>query len=179
MRRLKRERALLISCLALSMVLHLLYGIEGMKQYEAFEYQIERQAAQLLDKQEQIEMLETIIIHMDDNKRESEIKNEPAETSLGEFKVTYYCPCAKCCGKTDGITASGTLAQEGITVAADWTVIEPGTKLYIDGVGQRVVEDKGGAIKGNRIDVFMDSHERALQAGVHEAQVYLISEEVK
>lgn len=171
-RKLKRGRILLTGALAGSMLLHLLYGMESIKQYEAFEYQIKRQAAQLKDKQEQIEVLEIIIKHTEEPKEEPAVSTTQ---SIGEFTVTYYCACTQCCGKTDGITASGTLAQEGITAAADWTVIEPGTKVYIDGVGYRTVEDKGGAIKGNKIDVFMSSHERALEAGVHGAQVFLIN----
>lgn len=169
---LRKQRFALIICLALSMLLHLLYGLEDLKQVQAYEYQISRLGAQIKDKQEQIDVLEIIIKHTEEPKEEPAV---PTTQSIGEFTVTYYCACTQCCGKTDGITASGTLAQEGITAAADWTVIEPGTKVYIDGVGYRTVEDKGGAIKGNRIDVFMSSHERALEAGVHGAQVFLIN----
>lgn len=85
---------------------------------------------------------------------------------LGEFTITYYCACVKCCGKTDGITASGAVVREGVTVAVDPKVIPLGTYLYIDGIGYRVAQDVGGAIQGNRIDVYMKDHNAALICGV-------------
>ena len=67
--------------------------------------------------------------------------------------ATAYCPCEICCGKwalnrPDGIvyTASGAIAEEGVTIAADWSVYSPGTILYIEGIGERTVQDRGGAI---------------------------------
>lgn len=166
MKVLKKQRFSLIILLSLSMLMHLVYGIEGASQVDAYEQKIERQASIIQDREEQIEVLEIILEH----------KEEPVakETYAGEFTVTYYCGCTECCGKTDGITASGTLAQEGITVAADWTMLPPGTKIFIEGIGFRTVEDKGGAIKGNRLDVFMDSHDAALEAGTGQAKVYII-----
>ena len=91
--------------------------------------------------------------------------------SLGEFVITHYCPCEKCCGKSDGITASGTKATEGRTIAADPDVLPMGSVVIIDG-HTYTVEDVGGAIKGKRIDIFMESHQEALEAGVKVAEVY-------
>lgn len=52
------------------------------------------------------------------------------------------------------------------TIAADWTYIKPRTRIYIPGYGWGRVEDKGSAIKGkNRLDLYFDSHQRALQWG--------------
>jgi len=82
----------------------------------------------------------------------------------GVYKVTAYCACISCCGKTDGITASGTHATAGRTIAAPKTFAF-GTKVVIDGVTY-TVEDRGGAIQGNRIDVYMNSHSEALRWGV-------------
>lgn len=90
-----------------------------------------------------------------------------ANTSNGNtkiFKVTAYCSCAKCCGKTTGITASGTKATAGRTIATSGQFAF-GTKLIINGQ-EYTVEDRGGAIQGNRIDVYMNSHEEALAWGV-------------
>lgn len=97
---------------------------------------------------------------------------------LGEFTLTAYCPCAKCCGKwANGITATGMTATEGRTVAVDPRVIPYGstvTLYYEDGtVHTYTAEDCGGAIKGNRIDVFFDSHEDARAFGVQSAMVYV------
>ncbi len=79
------------------------------------------------------------------------------------FETTAYCPCAKCCGKSDGITASGAKAVSGHTIAAPSTYAF-GTEIEING-NVYVVEDRGGAIKGNRIDIFFDSHSEANNYG--------------
>lgn len=84
--------------------------------------------------------------------------------------ATAYCPCVECCGKDDGITASGTKAKEGRTIAVDPTIISYGTKVEIGG-NTYYAEDTGGAIKGNRIDVFFYSHEEALEFGVQELTI--------
>ena len=78
--------------------------------------------------------------------------------------LTAYCPCVKCCGKSDGITASGTQATEGRTVAVDTRLIPYGTEISIDGKTY-IAEDCGGKVKGYTIDVFFDSHEEALNFG--------------
>jgi len=168
-KRLKQERTALIICLALSMTLHLLYGLEGAKQVQAYEYQIKRQDAQLKDKQEQIEILEIIL-----ENRELDA-SEPMSTEpeyLGTFTVTHYCPCVKCCNKTDGITFTGTQATEGRTIAVDPDVIPLGSTVVIDGE-EYIAEDIGGAIKGLRIDKYMDNHQEALDAGIVQAEVWI------
>ena len=80
------------------------------------------------------------------------------------YKITAYCPCAKCCGKSNGITASGTKATAGRTVAAS-SKFAMGTKLNING-HIYTVEDRGGAINGNKIDIFVNTHAEALAWGV-------------
>jgi len=79
------------------------------------------------------------------------------------FETTAYCPCSKCCGKSDGITASGTRATAGRTIAAPSTYAF-GTQIEIDGVIY-IVEDRGGAIKNNRIDIFFNDHQTANNYG--------------
>lgn len=92
--------------------------------------------------------------------------------STGVYKVTAYCSCAKCCGKTNGITASGKKATANHTVAAPRTFAF-GTQLKINGKTY-TVEDRGGAIQGNRIDIYMDSHAQALAWGVRYLNVEVI-----
>jgi 3D (Asp-Asp-Asp) domain-containing protein len=78
-----------------------------------------------------------------------------------EMIVTAYCACKKCCGKTAaGVTASGKKAKEGITVAAPRSM-PFGTKLRIQGIGVRVVDDRLAKRYDNRIDLFMTDHNRA------------------
>jgi 3D (Asp-Asp-Asp) domain-containing protein len=96
-----------------------------------------------------------------------EIKKESSgsnENLLGYFTLTYYCPCSKCCGKyASGITASGTTATAGRTIATS-SQYAFGTQMIING-HTYTVEDRGGAIKGNKIDIYVDSHEEALKLG--------------
>ena len=89
------------------------------------------------------------------------------------YKITAYCPCSKCCGKTTGRTASGTQATAGRTVAASGKFAF-GTKLNIGG-HVYTVEDRGGAINGNKIDIFVNSHAEALQWGVRYLPVSVVN----
>ncbi|AOZ92828.1 3D domain-containing protein [Paenibacillus crassostreae] len=68
----------------------------------------------------------------------------------------------------DGIgtrTASGTRVTEGRTIAVDTSVIPMGWWVYIEGIGFRRAEDTGGAIKGNKVDVYYDSIQNARNFG--------------
>lgn len=80
------------------------------------------------------------------------------------YKISAYCSCAKCCGKATGRTAMGTKATAGRTVAASGKFAF-GTKLNING-HVYTVEDRGGAINGNKIDIYVNSHAEALAWGV-------------
>lgn len=86
------------------------------------------------------------------------------------FELTAYSNHENSTGKSKGHpdygkTASGAMTKEGVTIAADWNVLPEGTKVYIDGVGERVVQDVGGAIKKNKIDVYFESEKDALNFG--------------
>lgn len=91
---------------------------------------------------------------------------------LGNFNLTYYCPCEVCCDVQTGITATGTPVVEGQTIAVDPSVIPYGTKVIING-HVFTAEDCGGAIRKNRIDIYVNDHERALALGTGSAEVYL------
>jgi len=100
------------------------------------------------------------------------------------MEVTAYCPCGDCCGwrrtcfgtpvyasgprrgerKEIGLTSTGKTAQRG-TIAADPTRYPYGTIMQIEGYGRGVVEDCGGAIKGDHIDIFFETHREALEWG--------------
>lgn len=92
-------------------------------------------------------------------------------TYLGTYELTAYCACMSCCGKTDGITASGTQATARRTVGCNSLPL--GTVISING-HQYVVEDRGG-MSDNVIDIFFDSHEEALNFGRQSADVYLVN----
>ena len=80
--------------------------------------------------------------------------------------VTAYCPCAICCGVMGGtgITASGKPARQGVTVAAS-RKIPMGTRVRIEGVGVRVVQDRLAPRYDDRVDVFFTRHEDAVRFG--------------
>lgn len=85
-------------------------------------------------------------------------------TYLGTYSLTAYCACINCCGKTDAITASGTVATAGRTVACN--SLPFGTVIEIEGYGTYVVEDRGG-MGGNVIDIFFNDHQEAINFGRH------------
>lgn len=98
----------------------------------------------------------------------------------GEFLCTAYCTeeYPHICGTGDGITASGQPIQADVTVAADQTLLPYGTVLYIEGVGVRVVQDKGAGVQGYHLDVAVDTHENALAwSGYGEHRVWIIKGE--
>ncbi len=95
---------------------------------------------------------------------------------LGKFKITFYCPCRQCSDEWGHQTSSGAYATEGRTVAVDKKIIPEGTYLYIEGWGEFIAEDTGGGVKGNHIDIFLESHNKCLDNdhGIKYAEVYLI-----
>ena len=123
----------------------------------------------------------------DDSKVEETLEGK---TYLVE--ATAYCPCFSCCGKHEGddgygITASGynVFSCEKNIIAADTDVLSFGTevKLYRtlpsgdeEFIGTYTVEDQGGGIKGERIDIFYFSHEEALNFGRNQLRLEVVSQ---
>lgn len=128
----------------------------------------------------------TLLVHSLNNENEklktqivesgsSEVVEE-TKTYLGDFTITYYCTenYSHTCGG-GGTTASGTQVTPYQTAAVDTSVIPFGTKLYIEGVGYRIAEDRGGAVKGNKIDLAVTTHEEALNLGIdRNVKVYIV-----
>ncbi len=92
--------------------------------------------------------------------------------SLGKYRITYYCSCTKCCGKDDGITATGTKATADRTIAVDPKVIPYGSRIIIDGK-EYVAEDTGG-FKAKTIDMYVENHQEALNRGVDTIEVFMV-----
>lgn len=96
---------------------------------------------------------------------------------IGDFKITAYCSCGICCGQYSpenggaGTTASGTIPQAGLTVAADPNVLPLGSYIMFNNHVYHV-EDTGGAVNNNHIDLYMSSHQEALNWGVKSLPVY-------
>ena len=105
-------------------------------------------------------------------------KVEGITPKVSTFNTSAYCACRSCCGKTNGITASGAKASQWCTIAAG-SCYPMGTVIYSPyfknkpNGGWFVVQDRGGAISSNRIDVFMGSHSQALQFGRRNLTCYV------
>ena len=109
----------------------------------------------------------------DNNNTDSNNSNVVSGTYLGSFRLTAYCHCYSCNGEwAYAPTATGTMPQAGRTIAVDPNVIPYGSRVIING-HTYVAEDCGGAIVGNRIDIFFGSHSETMNFGVQYADVYL------
>ena len=153
---------------------------ENFKRAEKISREIEK--AQILSEEEQ-EALERFIqeeeteINKVSKTLEDIIVNTPKTQNLGVFTVTAYCCCKECCGKDSthpayGITKSGKRATEGRTIAVDPSVIPLGSTVYLNNIPY-IAEDTGSAIKGKKIDLFINDHQRAKVFGVQEMEVKL------
>lgn len=116
---------------------------------------------------------------------QEDFENEKIEAALLDraekienVTITHYCICEKCCGKTDGITASGVKATPGVTVAVDPDIIPLGADVLVDygdgDIKYYRADDTGGSIKGNHIDLCVGSHEEAISLGVRTATVWWV-----
>lgn len=119
-----------------------------------------------------------------------EIENGGArETKIKEFQqsirreidvvVTAYCKenYPHICNDGESkYTSTGTIATAGRTVAVDPKFIPYGSHIEIEGVGVRVAEDCGGAIKGeNRIDLLVETHQEAIEWGVQTRKATILN----
>ena len=104
--------------------------------------------------------------------------------NLGKFKLTAYCPCEICCNgyaynrpvdENENEIIYGAIGEElkeGYSIAVDPDVIPYRSEVIINGKTYRA-QDCGGAIKGNRIDVYFEDHNDALDFGVQYAEVFV------
>ena len=114
---------------------------------------------------------------------ETEVEAEPE--SLGEFRVTAYCACEKCCGKwalnrPNGIVygAAGVELEAGVSCASP---LPFGTVIEINGLGEYIVQDRIAQwvvdkYGENLIDIYFDDHEAAKQFGLQYHNIYLKGE---
>ena len=94
------------------------------------------------------------------------------------MNTSAYCACTQCCGKSNGITSSGAKATAWYTLAAGKSY-PIGTIIYIPALSNKpnggwfVVQDRGGAISNNKLDVFCSTHNEALQFGRKNLECYI------
>ena len=107
-----------------------------------------------------------------------EAEEQLSLTYVGAFSCTAYCAeeYPHICGEGHGITSSGAKALPGVTAAADIRILPYGTVVYIENVGLRVIQDTGSAVKGNKLDVCVNTHEEALSwSGYGSRRVWIVS----
>lgn len=153
-------------------------GLEQAREADAVRYraQIER-VEQTRDRA--VEQLGALVLQAEAEQQAREAQAMAYEALegyryIGECVVTYYCPCAACCGKwADGLTATGLPAGPGI-VAVDPEVIPLGSTVIID--GQKYLAADTG-VTGKHVDVCLADHAATVEAGVGTAEVWIIEQE--
>ena len=100
----------------------------------------------------------------------------PPTGSYKVFEATGYCVCLKCCLKTDGITASGYKIKAGDKLVAADKRYRFGTVMIVPGYNKSQpvkVLDRGGVIKGDKLDLLFDTHKEALIWGRKKVKVFI------
>ena len=146
----------------------------GLKQKDE---ELVRKNEELKKEIQQLEVSKTTVTSRSSSTSRASTSSSNSNTSNSGWTtatVTAYCGCSVCCGKSTGITASGTKATAGKTIAAS-SQYAFGTKIEIQGYGTYIVEDRGGAITGNKIDMFFSSHSEALAFGRKTLMIRVVS----
>lgn len=139
-------------------------------------YSIAKKYDLTVNKLKSLNNLSTTIIKIDQvlNVSTDEVATKDEEQSEKEepkvvetFKVTATAFTANCKG-CSGVTSTGFNLKknpDAKIIAVDPEVIPLGTKVWVEGYGEAIAADKGGSIKGNKIDVFMSSNKQAINWG--------------
>ena len=146
-------------------------GLLGSNVYQAHHYK------QLMEQQAQV--FQDAMDAQTDNylelvKAEYPMKKTYPKRNVGSFTLSWYTPVELKKPADKLRTATGTTPKEGRTIAVDPKVIPYGTLVYIEGYGYFIAEDTGSAIKGNRIDIFINDYNKALQLGKKTATVWVL-----
>ena len=103
----------------------------------------------------------------------SPLRGDAKTISMGRFKLTAYCPCWECSEGFGRQTHSGKQARSNHTVAADLSVMNLGDTVTINGKEYKV-EDSGGGVNGDHLDIFFDTHEEVEEFGVRYGDVKIL-----
>lgn len=96
---------------------------------------------------------------------------EVSKKYLGKFELSFYSKEQF----PNSTTSTGVMPEVGRTVAVDPKVIPYGTSIEIDGFGVRIAEDTGSAIKGKKLDIFVEKTSEAFQLGrIHNVDVWVV-----
>ena len=100
------------------------------------------------------------------------------------FEITGYAPLddeaieGECYSGDPSITANGEPVIPGLTAAAG-SGIPFGTTVYIDGIGPRIVQDRGGAVGNRNLDIVFETKDEAIRFGRQNRTVILVKEDIK
>ena len=101
------------------------------------------------------------------------ISIEAKTINMGKFKLSAYCPCEECSEGWGRQTHLGVRARSNHTVAADLSVMNLGDWITIDGKKYKV-EDSGGGVVGDHIDIFFDTHDEVEDFGIRYGNVKIL-----
>ncbi|HLQ73462.1 MAG TPA: LysM peptidoglycan-binding domain-containing protein [Bacillota bacterium] len=113
----------------------------------------------------------------EESKKEEPVQEEndqPSGQTLTVSATAYTAQCAGC----SGITATGVDLNNdphAKVIAVDPNVIPLGTKVHVEGYGEAIAADTGGAIKGNKIDIHVPTKDEAFQWGRRSVQVTILN----
>lgn len=148
----------------LLMILVVIVGIHQVQSQAEIKLETKNKNVEVIDKE--------IIICDNEIEQESDSNIKTENENYMIMEATAYTKSIEE-GTHRGITKSGTQVSRG-TVAIDPRVIPLGTKVYVEGYGHAECLDIGGAIKGNKIDLYMDSREECFEFGRRDVKVYII-----
>ena len=123
---------------------------EQSKQIELYKDELNDMQCQLQEYTKYKAMYECIAVEKD--QLQKEVEELQKWKALGQFTITYYWPGEDIYGS---LTSTGAIAKEGKTIAVDPSIIPYGSTVLIDGK-EYLAQDCGGAIKGNKIDIFSE-----------------------
>ena len=192
MKRIMRCIALMVFCLMLGGVASEKSKCDTVEQEPVAEQEVEVQKVEvptvMLESEEEVieakkEEIKEPIPEIKHEEVEEEVEQKSVMISIGKFRVTAYCSCRRCCsvwadmrpldenGNQIVYGSSGEVLTPEYSIAVDKEVIPYGTKVYINGK-EYIAQDTG--VRGNAIDLYMESHEKAKQWGVKELEVFII-----
>ena len=114
--------------------------------------------------QDSVETVETV---------DNSVDNLQEDAEYITFNVSAYCGCKQCSEGWGTQTASGATPVQGVTIAAG-PQYPFGTKIHLEGLGTYIVQDRGGAIKGNKIDIYFNSHSKCNNFGRQYIKGYIV-----
>ena len=130
----------------------LIFGGAGYAQAKSVEAKYEEQSKQIELYKNELNDMQGQLQEYTKDQLQKEVEELQKWKALGQFTITYYWPGEDIYGS---LTSTGAIAKEGKTIAVDPSIIPYGSTVLIDGK-EYLAQDCGGAIKGNKIDIFSE-----------------------